>query len=437
MIFSYIAKSAHAQGKRVCILVHRHELLMQTSRALDKFGVAHGLISPKFTESKNQIQVASVQTLARRLKKDPTYLEQLDLLIVDEAHHTVSKTWADIIAGSPRARILGVTATPWRLSGEGLGVQAGGYYDELIIGPSMKDLIAMGFLSPYDLYMPPTELDLKGLRTKMGDFEKKELASRVDKPKVTGSAVEHYGKICPGAPAIAFCVSIEHAQHVAKDFRDAGYRAACVHGGLPDAERKRLIDGLENGSVQVLTSADLISEGTDVPCVAAAIMLRPTQSLTLWLQQIGRALRTHPSKQRSIILDHVGGTYTHGLPDEERDWSLDGDGGRKKKKKERALKVCEKCFCTYEPFEKKCPSCGHVPEVKGGSAREVEQASGELKKITEEDRIKIQMMRKKMVGEAKTEEQLREVAKKLGYKENWIYHIMQAREKKQQAGGRR
>lgn len=393
-VFSYIAQSAGARGKRVSILVHRHELLMQASRSLSRLGVSHGVVSPKFSPTRHDVQVASVQTLVRRIEKT----SPPDLIVIDEAHHATSSTYRKIIDAFPRAHILGVTATPCRGDGKGLD----DIFDDIIMGPSIGDLIREGHLVEPVVYAPPVGIDLAGVHTRAGDFDKKELSERVDKPMITGDAVGHYLRLCPGEPAIAFCVSVKHAEHVAEEFRRAGIRSVRVDGGMEDAERKAAIDGLGNGTVQVLTSVDLIGEGLDIPTVSAAILLRPTQSLGLFLQQVGRALRPYPGKTRALILDHVGNvSQRHGFPDDPREWSLDGAPKVSKTQDGPAVRItqCGKCFFVYESGPENCPSCGvHAPP----KLREIKVTEGELKQLTREAVARAKSERRVAQGSART-----------------------------------
>lgn len=424
--FCDIAMKTAARNKNVWILVHRVELLRQTSRALTKSGVFHGLINPNFTPNYTaKVQVASVQTLANRLGKLPPP----DLIIIDEAHHATAGTWRKICAQYPQAYILGVTATPVRGDGKGLGKDCGGTFDTIVMGPQIQELIDMGFLVPPIVYAPRDQIDLSDVSIKMGDYDRGELELKVDKPGITGDAVDHYTRLCPGEPAVAFCISIKHAEHVAAKFTEAGYRAFAVDGTMEDDKRQRLLAGLGNGTVDVICSCDLISEGTDIPAIACAIMLRPTQSLGLYLQQGGRALRPCAGKARAIILDHVCNALTHGLLQEEREWSLDGVAKKKKKKKQSGpiIKViqCEECYCCYEPVLLKCPQCGFAPERK---FREPNVREGELSELSAEAAA---MFRKKQRGEiaaARTEAELRKIAELRGYKEGWVNHVLRSRQ---------
>jgi superfamily II DNA or RNA helicase len=195
VLFTYIAQNAAERGKRVLILVHRVELLRQTSKALRGFGVRHGLINPQYTpEYTAPVQVASVQTIINRIGKMPF---TPDLIIIDEAHHATASTWRKVINAYPKARLLGVTATPVRSDGTGLGIDAGGMFDTLIEGPSTRALMDMGYLVEPTIYAPKDRLDLSGVRTKMGDYDKKQLGELMDKPRITGDAVAHYKRRCP------------------------------------------------------------------------------------------------------------------------------------------------------------------------------------------------------------------------------------------------
>lgn len=426
VIFSYIAATTSARGKRVLILVHRVELLRQTSAKLNEAGVDHGLISPKFTPKFHAaVQVASVQTLIKRLDK----IQPPDLIIIDEAHHAIAGSWRTVVNHFPNARVLGVTATPCRGDGTGLGIECGGVFDDLVMGPQIYDLIDMGFLVKPIIYAPKEKLDLSHIRTVRGDYDIKQVSDLVDKPTITGDAVKHYMRICPGAPAVVFCVSVAHAQHVAEEFRKAGFRAYHADGSLEDDIRARILNGLGNGTVDVVTSCDLISEGTDIPAIGCAILLRPTQSLGLYIQQVGRALRTANGKSHAYILDHVGNVLTHGLPEEHREWSLDGEARKKRGKKEQEKTInveqCENCYSINVPAPV-CPVCGHVKKVKAIIPTAIE---GELVQMTAEQ---IKRNRTVEVGRARTLEELERIEKERGYKTGWAKHMFNSRKSKEQ-----
>jgi len=331
VVFCVLAEAVRNKGKNILILVHRQELLDQASRKLTESGVEHGLIAPGKTKTLDHVQVASVQTLVRRLGSIPVP----DLIICDEAHHLLSEnTWGKVSQYYNKSLILGVTATPIRHDGKPLGRSGGGFFDVMIQGPQPKELIDQGFLSPSVVYAPPSLVDMSGIHSRFNDYAQNELSDRVDRPIITGDAIKHYRRICPGVPAIVFCVSVKHAENVAAEFNAAGIPAASIDGKLDDRLRKYRIDGLGNGRIKIITACSIISEGTDIPVVTAAIFLRPTKSLGLYIQQAGRALRPFIGKPCSYLLDHVGNVHQHGMIDEIREWSLDGENNGKLKNKQ-------------------------------------------------------------------------------------------------------
>ncbi len=432
VVFSYAAHAALNKNQRVLILVHRRRLIRQTSRTLERFGVPHGVIAAGISPDWHQpVQVASVQTMASRLAKitwRPTFV------IIDEAHHTTPNTaWGRVMAHcqaepSP-ALVLGVTATPERLDGHGLGVAVGGVFDQMVIGPSVMELIDLGHLSRPVVYAPPIVADISRLRTTAGEYNRKDAADAMDRPSITGDAVEHYRRLCPGAPpAIVFCSTVAHAEHVAEQFGAGGFRAESVSGSKKDEENERILNGLGDGTYQVVASCDLISEGTDIPVVAAAILLSPTQSVAKYLQQVGRALRTYPGKTHATILDHVGSWARHGLPDSMREWDLNA-AKRKRKKKvdDDKLKIrqCEKCYTVHE-FAPICPACGFVYEVKRA---EIEVVAGELEEVTEDRAQELIAGGQKV---ARSYDELKALGKLRGYKPGWARFVWQARKDKAQ-----
>lgn len=413
------------------ILVHRAELLRQASDKLTDLGILHGCIAAGRSITGDAVQVASVQTLVRRLATVPAP----DLVIVDEAHHSLAGSWRRILNAWPNTRILGVTATPCRLDGAGLGVESGGYYDVLIEGPSMKSLTAQGYLSRPVLYAPPVGADLDGIRSRAGDFDVKESAVRLDKPKITGCAVDHYTRLSLGLPAIAFCSSIEHARHVSEQFNAASIPSIDINGELDDSTRKYRINALARGEIKVLTSCDLISEGTDIPVVTTAILLRPTQSLGLYLQQVGRVLRPFPGKSHAIILDHVKNWERHGMPDQNREWTLNPERRTPRKKLEDddvpALRSCPQCYMVMRATIEVCPQCGAVKETK---KRELKQVNETLSEITEEDASRIRQQQSREQGMAKTLQDLLQVANRRGYSPGWAFSVFNARKAKEFKG---
>lgn len=419
VMFSYLAKSALAKSRRTFIMAHRGELLDQISQTLDSFHVPHGFIAAGREPNDDlMVQVCSVQSLARRLKK----VTAPDLIIIDEAHHcTRTTTWGTIILNYPNTPILGVTASPRRLSGEALG----DIFDDLILGPTVTELTELKALCPYKLFLPPG-IVTAGLPTRMGDFNREALGEAVDRAAITGSAIREYTKHASGKRAIAFCVSIKHAQNVSAEFMQAGFSSAVIDGSMPRAERKALVDSFRAGHVQVLTSCDVVSEGFDLPAIEVAIMLRPTKSLAMWIQQSGRALRPSPDtgKTHAIILDHAGNSDIHGPPHTEHEWSLTGRAA--KKKSATPFKVCNFCYAANPIAAKVCEQCGEPFAI---TPREFTVSDEDLVEVDPKE-YKARRMREQ--AEAITIEDLEALGRARGYKSpgSWAKYVFMGRNAK-------
>ena len=372
VIFSEITRLAGLKGANVLILVHRKELIDQAGDKLTKADVKYGIIAAGHKESKSSVQIASVQTLINRLNNP----DQYNLIIIDEAHHAVANSWRKIFEFYKKAKRLGVTATPMRMTGAGLGE----IFDDLIVGSTIPELVDKGYLAEHEVYAPPNKLNLDKIRTIRGDYSKKEVEDELDKVVIVGDAVENYRRLGQNKPAIAFCISVKHGQYVTNKFKQAGYTSELITGSMKSDDRKTLIDNFKDGKVQILVSIDVVSEGFDVEGCYVAILLRPTQSEALYIQQVGRVLRPEPNKV-AIVLDHVGNTKRHGFVDEIREYDLHQKAKTKRKGELAAtVETCEVCFAVYRP-QPICPVCGHKKEVR---KREITYEDGELVKMKKE-----------------------------------------------------
>lgn len=367
---SMLSSCSHL-GKRAWFTVPRIELVEQTIETFENMGIPHGVIAAGFRPNPyQQIQIASIDTLKHRLGK----YQPPDLVVTDECHHSMAQGWVNVINSIPNARCVGLTATPERLDGKGLGA----IYNEIVKGPSVRWLIEQGYLAKYRAFAPPAP-DLAGVHTKMGDYARDELAASMDKPTITGDAVAQYLKYARGKRGIAFGVSVSHSQHIADSFKAAGIVAVHLDGKTPKADRAAAMRAFRSGQIQILTNCGLFAEGVDVPSLEAVLLLRPTQSLAMYLQMVGRVLRPSNGKENGLILDHAGLIAKHGLPDEEREWSLLGRKERQKSEGGDTVKMrqCPKCFACHEPAPK-CPECGHVyPVVE----RQPEHVEGDLVEV--------------------------------------------------------
>jgi superfamily II DNA or RNA helicase len=409
VLFTQIVSDIAACGFRVVILGHRQEIVDQINEALNALGVPHGIIAAGHSETPQlPVQIASVATLVNRLDR----FNNFNFIIVDEAHHAAAGMWRRILAALPNACILGVTATPLRLDGQGLI----DIFELLVIGPSVADLIEGGFLSRFVTFAPPHPPDLSSVHTSMGDYVLGELAAAMGRSVIITDAVNEYERRCPGAPAIAFAVNIEHSQLVARAFAARGWRAAHVDGETPRDERRALIAALGTGEVQVLSNCGLISEGLDVPAVIAAILLRPTKSLALYLQQVGRAMRPAPGKDRAIILDHAGNAVRHGLADTPHEWSL--DGRPKGESGEAPVRRCRGCGAVVPAACFTCPECGAT--LRSNNIIEIRQPQ-----LIETDWLKHMKYWQALQWAGGSKERLQRVAEARGYKPGWVWHRMQ------------
>lgn len=412
VMFSYLANAMSRQGHRVLLLAHREELLQQISATLQRFAVPHGFIAARRpVEQAYLVQVAGVHTLKNRTGK---LIWQPDWIICDEAHHATAGSWKAILDAYPKARVIGVTATPCRLDGTGLG----DVFDHMVIGPQVADLIAAGYLSKVRYFCPAT-VDASKLKMRMGEYKAGDVDAAVNIPRVTGEAVAYYQKLCDGQPAVAFCASIKHSEHVAETFRAAGYRWTSLDSRMTPQERAQAVRDLGSDDLHGVSSCDIISEGFDLPIVSAAILLRPTASLGLYLQQVGRVLRPAPGKQHATIIDHVGNAgcnragqwiEKHGFAGDVREWTLRGAGRRPKA---QSVTLCQRCYAVLPFGGWQCVNCGWKREIK---ERKIHKASDEAE-LREVEASKRQLRLE--MRDAKTLEDWQAIARQRGYKPGW------------------
>jgi DNA repair protein RadD len=398
---STVVHGAAQKRNRVWWLTHRRELASQASRTFYDLGIPHGLIQAGGVSDPNAlVQVASIQTIARRLANLP----EPALIVFDEAHHIGAAQWDQVFNHYPRAKILGLTATPWRLDGQGLGR----WFGHMIEGPTVRQLIDEGSLCDFRLFAPSVP-DLSGVATLAGDFKSGALAKAMDRPAIVGDAIGHYRHLCAGKRAVVFAAGVANSQSIVAQFNAAGIPAEHVDGGMTTAERDAVVDRFRRGETLILSNADLFGEGFDVPAIEAVILLRPTKSLSLYLQQVGRALRPMPGKDVAIILDHAGNSLRHGLPDDVREWSLEDREKRAKREGlDTPVKQCTECFFVYRPAPK-CPCCGYAPPI---ASRELEQIEGTLQEVTRvEPRAKFREQ-----GRANSLDDLIRLGRERGYK---------------------
>lgn len=388
-----------------CAIAHRQELVGQISMALARFGVRHKIIGPTkviryilneqikelgshFYDPNSQCAVAGVDTLVRRADKLQSFLNQVTLWVQDEAHHvTKDNKWGKAAALMPNARGLGVTATPIRADGKGLGRHADGVMDVLVEGPSMRWLIDNGYLTDYRVFAPPSDLDLTNVTVSQatGDYNPKKLKSAVQKSHLVGDVVAHYLRLAAGKQGITFATDVETATEMSVKYNQAGVPAEIVSAKTPARVRGYVMSRFKAGELKQLVNVDLFGEGVDVPAIEVVSMARPTKSYGLYCQQFGRGLRLMGGKEYALIIDHASNVVRHGLPDMEREWSLDSRGSTPRSKKPEddiPLRYCVACTQPYERIYSKCPWCGHLHEPAGRS--KPEYVDGDLTELTPE-----------------------------------------------------
>lgn len=413
-------------GKRVIFCVHRVDLITQTAKTFDHFGIPFSYIAAGHHYNPyHRVFIASIATLKNRLGRIPA-----DYIFVDEAHLSAASGWAKVANHYKeiKSKLIGLTGTPERLDGKPLG----DVWDTMVMGPSVRWLIDNGHLSRYRAFAP-AGVDLTGVHTRGGDYVQSEIDEIMAGRAVLAGAVRHWRKYADGKRTIAFAPSVIRSEQLAAEFRANGVVAVALDGNTPQEDRRAAFIGFAKRQIDVIVNCQLFCEGFDLAAqvdrdvtIEAVMQYSPTQSLAKHLQQLGRGLRKKPDP--AILLDLVGNLSRLGLPDEEREWSLEG---RKKKSSEEKVMVCPSCFCSHDPAPS-CPDCGHAYAVKekaNGQGRILDEVEGELEEIDVEA---IRRERKLEQAKARTLDDLVKLATDRGYKspEKWAAHVFTARQAK-------
>lgn len=410
VVMSEIARRATVKNRRVLFLIHRQEVLEQANATFKEQGVDFDLLTS-----------GMVQTLTRRVDK----LDAPHVILVDEAHHVLSKSYRRILDKFKDAYVLLFTATPVRLGREQLDQVA----DDIVLGKSIKELTAAGFLAPFRYYQPPAGFNQSELKlSSTGDYTNKSITSALQSC-LYGDLVSHYKRLAAGKQAVCYCHSIEAAKHAAAEFNKNGIAAAEVDGTTPRSERDELVKKFRAGVIKVMVNVNLFTEGVDLPDVDAVILARPTSSLSLYLQFAMRCLNPRAGKV-AVIIDHANNVEKFGYPDSERNWlQLVKTGAKTRKNAETDnfnIVTCETCFAVLESRTIKagtCPYCDALikqkrPDKPVALIDLVEAARNEIasKKIDDYHQLKT-------VSELHTMKELQAYAKLHGYKKGWCYYI--------------
>lgn len=382
VVIGQILKDLKAKGNRALFLVHRKELIEQMK---------------KYTLNNDNVDLITVQSMVRRLNKYSK--DHYQLIVTDESHHSMAKSYTKIYDYFDSAYRLGFTATPERRDKRGLG----NVYETIAEGKSVKWLVKNNYLAPYKYYAPSL-IDISKLKKERGEYSNKSIDEQMS-GRVFGSVIKHFKELALNKKTIIYCNTIKNCDRVAETFRAHGFKAESIHSKTAPTVRDKMVQDFKDGKLNILVNVDLFGEGFDVPDCECVILLRPTTSLTLYIQQSMRSMRYKPNKL-AIIIDHVGNVFKHGLPDEDREWTLT-DRVEKETEKTVGIKQCESCFAVYDSKLKACPFCGHVPAIVEEKELEVVEEV-ELREITESD---IRCMK-----------DLYSYAKQKGYKPGWAYY---------------
>jgi DNA repair protein RadD len=415
MIGNLAIRAARA-GHRALIAVHTDELVLHHYDLLTRYGSRVGVISAAFPELADPdavLQIASVYTLANRCSR----LDRVTVLLIDEAHHAVAQTWRTILHAAPEnGMVIGFSATPLRLDGQPLD----DVFDDLILLPQPQQLIDQGWLAPPKVFAPPDRLDLSQVKSAFGDYAQGQLEAAVGRANIFGDAVREYRRRAHGLPALAFTISIDHAEQVAQQFQGAGYRAVALSGNTERSERRQILDTFRDGGIDLLASCQILGEGLDVPGVRCILMLRPTLSATVFLQQCGRASRPAPDKPHYVLLDLVGNTARHGLPHEDREWSLSAPP---KRNGIAPVWRCEACDQVNPGGCSDCENCG-APHTRPERQAIVNPVVQLVEQTDQDALLRRRMKQLKYIDihrQPRTRKELEILAELRGYKPGWLY----------------
>lgn len=395
------------------VIAHRNELVAQMSSHVARRGIHHRIIGSddtiaqitrqhraefgkSFVNLSAPTAVIGVDTLVRRADSLNNWGFQIRRWIIDEAHHVIKNNkWGKAVDMFPNALGLGVTATPWRTDGQGLGRHADGVFDTMIIGPTMRQLIKLGNLCDYEIVCPTSDLSVDDDDLgPSGEFTQAKLKTAAEKSHIVGDVVAAYCKYAYYKRAICFATDVKTGGKIAAQFVANGIPAVCLSAESPTVYRERCVEEFKAGKIWILVNVDLFDEGFDVPACDCVIMARPTASLGKYRQMIGRALRTAPGKTHGLIIDHVSNWVRHGFPDRHTAWTLDRRDKRAKQEKdpnEVELTACKTCTKAYKRDELVCPYCGAIPPLPSPRERTIQMVDGDLTLL---DRAKLEEMRK-------------------------------------------
>lgn len=372
-----IVSRLRAKGKRVLWIAHRKELIEQAHEKLQQFDLEVGIIKAGEKSTPDApVQVASIQTLARR--DISSY--GIEAIVIDECHRTNAQQYKGVLELFPSAYLLGLTATPVRLDGKGLG----DHYDQMVVAAKYGDLIEQDYIVPIKT-LAPCVPDTSQLRRRGGDYRVGQTQQLMTDAKIKGNILETWLDLGRGRPTVGYACTVAHAEEMSKDFCRAGVKSTFLTGKSPRLERELALKSLADGTYEVIWNVEILTEGWDSDVVSCGIVARPTESLSLHMQIGGRFCRTAPGKVYGLLLDHAGNTTErHGLVQMDREWSLD-KSLPKREDGVAPLRTCEGCMAVYPSAMQACPDCGLIPEIE---VREIKvDQTQEMKEVTAQSMV--------------------------------------------------
>ena len=411
---AWMCKSAISKGNNVLFLVHRRELMQQTEKAFESIGLSVG----------NQIKVDMVLSVGNHLDK-----YKPDLIIADECNFAMAKSWRKVFDAHLDAWVVGLSATPVRLDGKPLG----DVFESMVSVISAKELIEKGALSPYDYYAPTLEIDMSQIRKRAGDYKPEDIEQQINKPAIYGDVIKEYRNLAHDRRTIVYCATVQHSKDTAQAFCEAGYSAKHFDGKTPKKEREKIVDEFRRGEISILCNCDLVSFGFDVPDCDCVVMLRPTASIPIFIQQSMRCMRGKEGK-RAIVLDFVGNYQRHGMPTQDREWSLDGKlKPHQEYDKDGKLltRVCKSCYGTFQGYLIKCPYCGQLYDYEMREIKKIKEAH--LVKVEEEKQLKkdrltaVILEQRQSLAECKNKDEIYAFCRARGWKTSAGYLEMKRR----------
>jgi DNA repair protein RadD len=387
LLAAEIIKKAYENYNASLFFAHRRELITQASSKLAWAGIDHGIMLSGIGYARDKhVYVSSVQTFSswvvRHKHIDPP---EAKVVIIDECHRVMSGQYQKIIAMYPDSIFIGVTATPIRSDGVGLG----NFFQAMVQLPQIPWLIENKFLVPVK-YVAPADKDLidliKGVRTKGHDFDPTEMEKVIDRPQYVGDVVENWLRIAQDRTTLMFALSVAHSVHIRDTFRSVGVLAEHVDDSTPKNERERVFKDLSEGKIPLVTNVGIATEGTDIPRVSCVSLVRPTKSLGPYLQMAGRGTRPFEGKENLLVMDHVGNLDRHGRIDREFPWSLDSkkkiiDRIKEAVPREKKDLICPNCDILIRE-KPPCPECGWMPTTPPKYLEYIDAALQEVEKFT-------------------------------------------------------